>query len=62
MTTSSTPLTWRECLLHAVLLILLLIPAFPGVFLRGEQASPADLLYTFTPWDQHTPPGFEKPK
>jgi hypothetical protein len=40
----------------------LLVAAFPGVFLRGELISSADILFAVPPWDAAAPDGFDKPK
>lgn len=51
----------RDLLVQALLLVALLAAFFPGVFLRGELASAADLLYLSKPWSAHTPAGFAGP-
>ncbi|MCP4645417.1 MAG: YfhO family protein [bacterium] len=55
-------LSWRQVLIHGVLLFALLIPAFPSVFFRGELISSADLLFVMPPWDKHAPDEFERPQ
>jgi hypothetical protein len=47
---------------QAALLMVLLAVAFPGVFLRGEDIAPADLLYLAPPWEPYAPPGLEPPR
>lgn len=51
----------RELLVQALILLGALVAMFPGVFLRGELASGADLLYASPPWDAYTPPGYAGP-
>ena len=58
----SSPLGWREVLVHALLLIVLLAVLFPGVFFRGELAVPGGWLTTVKPWSHHMPPEAESPK
>ncbi len=45
--------------LQGLLLALLLVAVFPGVFFRGDILSPSNLLYTSPPWDKYTPTGVE---
>lgn len=52
----------RELLLQALLAAVLLVPAFPGVFFRGEVISSADILFKVLPWERYAPPGFEHPQ
>ncbi len=49
------PFTLRECLLHAVLLVLVIAVLFPGTFLRGEHTIPGELLYKYEPWSLYKP-------
>lgn len=58
----SSPLGWREVLVHALLLIVLLAVLFPGAFFRGELALPGGWLTTVKPWSHHMPPEAEAPK
>ncbi len=44
-----------EAALHAVLLVAILVPVFPGVFLRGEVAISGNTLFNSLPWHQHAP-------
>ncbi len=50
---------WRRegwmVLLVAVLMVLGTAAVYPGIFLRGEIAGPADLMYTVQPWAQYAP-------
>lgn len=57
-----TPLRLREAIVHGILLVALLAIMFPAVFLRGEIVTAADLLFDLPPWDQHKPPGWERPQ
>ncbi|MBI5090825.1 MAG: YfhO family protein [Candidatus Hydrogenedentes bacterium] len=52
----------RDLLVQAVLLVLLLIPVFPGVFLRGEMIAPGDILFRSLPWSHYAPPGWTTPQ
>jgi len=52
----------REIAIHALLLLALIAIIFPGVFLRGEIATSADLLYEAAPWKHHQPPGYDGPQ
>lgn len=54
--TASRPCWLRELAGQAALILLLLVALFPGVFLRGEVASGADLLYYMPPWSASVPP------
>ena len=47
--------SWRIYALHGLLLFLLLIPIFPGVFLRGEVTGPGEILYLIPPWSEYAP-------
>ncbi|MCP4644701.1 MAG: YfhO family protein [bacterium] len=55
----STPVSFREFALQALILGLLLAVLFPGTFLRGEPAVPGGLLYRMNPWKLHTPTDHE---
>ena len=55
----SDGINMRELLIQAVLLVVLLIPVYPGTFLRGEVTLPGDILYIAEPWKGHAPEGFE---
>lgn len=48
-----------EAALHGILLIAILAIVFPGVFLRGEIATGADLLFKLPPWKASAPPGWK---
>lgn len=61
-TIDTTPLRLREPLLHGILLVAILAIMFPAVFYRGEVITAADLLFSLPPWDQHKPPGWERPQ
>ncbi len=50
---SREPITWRECVVHAGLLIIILAILFPGTFLRGEMISPGYVLLEILPWKAH---------
>ena len=52
---------FREYAIHGVVLGFLLLLVFPGVFLRGEIAMPAELLYKYPPWAAHAPEHAEVP-
>lgn len=54
--------SWREVLVHALLLIAILAIPFPSVFFGSEQISSADILYLLPPWNVHAPEGFERPQ
>jgi hypothetical protein len=63
-TTADRPFTHStagQCLIHAALLAILLVAAFPGFFLRGERIAPGDLLFQSRPWEFYAPPDFERP-
>jgi hypothetical protein len=53
--------TAGQSLIHAALLAILLVAAFPGFFLRGERIAPGDLLFQSRPWEFYAPPDFERP-
>lgn len=44
-----------EYAVHALLLLALTVPVFPGVYLRGEVAFPGNFLYAYAPWKAHRP-------
>ncbi len=44
-----------DYLLQALLLVAVLVPAFPGVFLRGDVAFPGNFIYETPPWAQYRP-------
>ena len=47
------PITWRECVFHAALLVVILAILFPGTFLHGEMISPGYVLLQILPWKAH---------
>jgi hypothetical protein len=49
----------REYALQGLLLLLVLVAAFPGVFLRGEVTFPGDVLFESLPWKLYAPPGWQ---
>lgn len=49
------PLSIREFVLHAALLVLPLVLLMPRVFLQGEIALAGDALYAARPWSDYTP-------
>ncbi|MFP4190963.1 MAG: YfhO family protein [Candidatus Hydrogenedentota bacterium] len=49
----------REGLPLAALIVAACVLVFPGVFLRGEVISPADVLFHMAPWAEYAPPGWE---
>ncbi len=53
---------WRDVAIHALLLAVIVACAFPGVFLRGEMASPGDILFAIQPWSHYAPPGWQAPQ
>lgn len=59
-TTRTTSFRFTELALWGAVLLLLQVPLFPGVYLRGEVASGADILFKMAPWSQHAPPGFDR--
>lgn len=44
-----------EWLIHALVLAAVLVPIFPGVFLRGELLVPGECIYNYAPWASHRP-------
>ncbi|HPO14562.1 MAG TPA: YfhO family protein [Candidatus Hydrogenedentes bacterium] len=52
---------WREFCLQGVLLLLLLIAAFPGIFFQGEVTVPGDILFQAPPWRDYAPEGWRQP-
>ena len=48
-------ISWRELLVHAVLLLAVLVCLFPATFLRGERTVPGALLYEQAPWKHYRP-------
>lgn len=52
---------WRELVVHAVLLLILLAILFPAVVFQGELTVPTDLMYKWPPWASHKPPDVEIP-
>ncbi len=55
-------LTWKEFSVQALLLIAFLVPAFPGLFFRGEIISSADILFLAPFWSPYGPEDFTKPQ
>ncbi len=53
---------WREVLLHCLVLAALLVPTYPGVFLKGELLSSSDILFDSLPWKQYAPDDYEYPQ
>ncbi len=53
------PVTRRELLLQAALLLIPLIALFPAVFLQGEVLVPGGLVFDTPPWSAYTPDEFE---
>jgi len=49
-------------MLHGLLLVAVLGIVFPGVFLRGEIITAADLLFDIPPFDQYKPAEWERPQ
>lgn len=45
--------------IHALVLLALLTPVFPGVFLRGEVAFPGNFIYVRPPWSEYRPADLE---
>ncbi len=58
---SQQPLSFREVVIHAGLLVLLLALVFPGVFLQGHVIAPGDILFVCPPWKDYAPVGWERP-
>ena len=54
--------TRRQFLLQALILAVLLVPIFPRVFLRGEQASSADMMFLSPPWSAYAPDDYAGPQ
>lgn len=44
-----------------VLLLLLLIAPFPGVFFRAEVTVPGGILFQAPPWRDYAPEGWKQP-
>jgi len=59
---SAAHLKWREVLLHCVVLAVLLVPTYPGVFLQGELLSSSDMLYELPPWQRYAPTEYVFPQ
>ena len=53
---------YKAILGQAVLLVLLLVILFPGVFFRGEMIFPGDILYQSLPWSQYAPADYVRPQ
>lgn len=53
--------TLRDLIVQGIVLFVLLIIMYPGVFLRGEYTSSADLLFLVAPWSDYAPEGFAIP-
>ncbi len=53
-------ITFRECLIQAVVLLVIVVILFPTVFLNGEVAVPGTLLFEWPPWDHHQPEAFTR--
>lgn len=60
--TREPELTSKQFLAQAILLFLLLIPAFPRVFIQGELLSSADILFEQPPWDRYAPENYVRPQ
>lgn len=56
------PWTWREFLLHALVLCVLLFALFPRTFTRAETILPGGLLFESPPWSRHMPEDGAIPK
>ncbi|MBN2310106.1 MAG: YfhO family protein [Candidatus Hydrogenedentes bacterium] len=56
------PLSARELLVHALLLVALLACAFPGAFFKGRLVSSADMIFELHPWDRYRPEGYDGPQ
>ncbi|MFO7973241.1 MAG: YfhO family protein [Candidatus Hydrogenedentota bacterium] len=52
-------ISWRELLLHALLLVVILVCLFPATFLNGERTVPGGLLYERIPWKHYQPADLE---
>lgn len=53
--------TTRDLAVQGIILLVLMAVLYPGVFLRGEYTSSADLLYLVPPWSEYAPEGFDRP-
>ncbi|HQM48954.1 MAG TPA: YfhO family protein [Candidatus Hydrogenedentes bacterium] len=51
--------TLRELIIQTALLVALLVPVYPGTFLRREITLPGDILFIAAPWKFHAPETFE---
>lgn len=51
-------MTWRELLVHGIMLLVLLVVLFPSVFFKGEMTVPGTLLFESAPWSHHQPRQF----
>jgi hypothetical protein len=60
-TASRRGIALREAGIQSLLLAVLLAAAFPGVFFRGDVASPGDLLFLTRPWSEYAPEGWQGP-
>lgn len=59
---SSTAPRWRrELAVQALVLLAMIGVFFPGVFLRGERATGADLLFQSPPWNAYAPADYSGP-
>ncbi|MCP4645418.1 MAG: hypothetical protein GY851_33550 [bacterium] len=45
--------TWRECTVHAAILVVVLVVLFPATFLHGEVLLPGGLLFDHPPWSAY---------
>ncbi len=50
---------FRELILHALVISVVLAILFPGTVLRGEVAIASNLLFEVPPWNHHVPHDFE---
>ncbi len=62
MNRAAPRMTWREVVLHSLVLVALLVPVFPRTFSSGEIIVPGDGLFNFAPWSHHRPDGWEAPR
>jgi hypothetical protein len=62
MHSNSSPPVWRVYALNGILLLAVLVCAFPGTFFRGECIVPGDILFQVPPWSHYAPEGFERPQ
>jgi len=53
------PVTRRELLVHAAILLIPMVALFPAVFMQGEVLVPGGLVFDTPPWSAHTPADFE---